>query len=525
MNRFQKSLTLLLIITISHFSAYSQLSKNWFNEDPSKDKFAGVSSDLAYEELLKKKKSTTVIVAIIDGGTDVSHPDLKEKIWVNADELPGNGIDDDNNGYVDDVNGWSFIGGKNGDVRQDTYEAVRVYNMYKPLYDGKNTSGLNDEQKKQYKQFTEAKKFIDTELAEAKKELAEYEKLKGQLDALKTALGSGDFKAEDVAMYQTQDTEFNKLKTGIASAMTSGVPFNEIYDDVVSGYDSYKTKVDFYLNTAFDPRTIVGDNYDNYSERFYGNNNVSGPDASHGTHVAGIVGADRDNDIGIKGVATDVQLMILQVVPDGDERDKDVANAIRYATDNGAKIINMSFGKDFSPGKKYVDEAVQYAASKDVLLVHGAGNDHSNIDKEANFPHPYYESTATREPAWLEVGAISSSGDIASFSNYGARKVDILAPGVKIYSTIPDSGYANFNGTSMAAPVVAGIAAMIRSYYPDMTAVMVRKVIMDSAIKMPIKTVLPGTKKKKVKYSKLCATGGIANAYRALKVAEAYSRK
>ncbi len=524
MIHFKKKLLLLLIASITHFSTYAQLSKNWFNEDPSKEKFAGVSSDLAYEELLKQKKSTTVIVAIIDGGTDITHPDLKDQIWVNSDEIPGNGIDDDSNGYIDDIHGWSFIGGREGDVSYDSYEAVRVYKMYQPLYEGKSAGGLNDEQKIQYKQFHEAKKFIDRELAEAKKELQEYEKLKSQLDALKTALGSGPFKAEDVAMYQTQDSEFNKLKTGIASAMTSGVPFDEIYDDVMSGHKSYSDKVNYYLNTTFDPRAIVGDNYADYSERFYGNNNVAGPDASHGTHVAGIVGADRDNGIGMKGVAADVQLMILRVVPDGDERDKDVANAIRYATDNGAKIINMSFGKDFSPGKQHVDAAVQYAASKDVLLVHGAGNDNSNIDEEANFPHPYYESTGTREPAWLEVGAISSSGDIASFSNYGAKKVDILAPGVKIYSTIPDSGYANFNGTSMAAPVVSGIAAMIRSYYPDMSAVMVRKVIMDSAIKMPVKTIRPGTKKKKVKYSTLCATGGIANAYRALKVADAYSR-
>ena len=517
---FKLTYIFFVALILSPGNATCQLSKNWFNEDPAKDKFAGVSSDIAYEQLLKGKIPDTVIVAVIDGGTDVTHPDLVQNIWINPREIAGNGIDDDKNGYADDINGWSFI----GDVQYDNLEATRILRKYKPLYEGKRTSGLTKEQLAKYKQYMVAKKQVETELKTAKMELAEYSKLKMQLDGLKLALGNNGFKAEDVIAYKSDDAEFNKLKTAIASAMSNGVPFDEIYDPIVEGYKIYDAELKYQLNTGYDSRKVVGDNYDDYTEKYYGNNNVTGPQPLHGTHVAGIIGAVRINNIGIKGVASNVKLMIVRVVPDGDERDKDVANAIRYAVDNGAKIINMSFGKAYSPGKIFVDEAVKYAASKDVLLVHASGNNGANIDKAANFPNAIYTSTGKREPSWIEVGAISSSGDAASFSNYGAERVDILAPGVKIYSTLPDSTYGKENGTSMAAPVVSGIAALIRGYYPQLTAAHVRQIIMDSAIKISTKTPLPGSKKKKVKYTKLCVSGGIANAYRALQIAAQYAR-
>ena len=512
----------ILLTAIATSDATAQLSKNWFNEDPGTDKYAGVSSDLTFKELVKGKEAKPVIVAVIDGGTDTAHPDLKNNLWVNEDEIAGNGKDDDGNGYIDDIHGWSFIGGKNGDVGYDTFEATRLYKKYKPLYEGKSTSGLTPEQKKEYQEYQKAKAVYEKEITESKKELAEFEKLKKQLDDMKLAMGGDDFKAEDVANYKSTDEEFNKLKSGIASAMSGGMEFNEIYDEIAGAQKHYEGMVKYQYNLDFDSRNIVGDNYDNYSEKNYGSTNVAGPEASHGTHVAGIIGADRTNDVGIKGVASNAKLMIVRVVPDGDERDKDVANGIRYAADNGASIINMSFGKSFSPGKKYVDEAVRYAVSKDVLIVHASGNDGSNIDKTPNFPYPVYEN-GTRESAWIEVGAISSSGDAAPFSNYGAKTVDVMAPGVKIFSTLPGGEYGNENGTSMAAPVVSGIAAIIRGYYPSLKASQVRQIIIDSSIKLPSKTQLPGSKKKKVKYSKLSVSAGIVNAYRAIKLADTYT--
>lgn len=465
-----KILVLIASVFISQ-SVHAQLSKNWFNEDPQKNQFAGVSSDLAHEKLLSGKQLNPVIVAVIDGGTDVSHPDLKDNIWVNEDEIPGNGIDDDKNGYTDDVNGWSFIGGKSGDVAQETLEGTRLYRKLKPQYEGKSKSGMSPEKAEEFDHYQKVKAWYNKELKEANESLAVFTKMKKNLDDLKSAMGTEDFTADEVMKYNTSDQEFGKLKSGIASAMSNGVKFDEIYADVAEGYKQYYNMVHYYLNPEFDPRSIVGDNYDDYKQHTYGNWNVTGPEADHGTHVAGIIGALRDNGVGMKGVASNVRLMIVRVVPDGDERDKDVANGIRYAVDNGAKIINMSFGKSFSPGKKYVDEAVRYAASKDVLLVHASGNDASDNDKVRNYPNPWYEGTSIREPAWLEVGAISSSGNAASFSNYGVKTVDIFAPGVEIYSTIPGGAYKNENDTSMAAPVVSGIAAMIRSAYPSLTAV------------------------------------------------------
>ena len=510
---------LLIFFTNISISASSQDLKNWFNEDPDLNKFAGVSSDLAHEKLLDSKKSTTVIVAVIDGGTDVNHPDLKDNIWINSKEIPDNGIDDDGNGYVDDIHGWNFIGGPDGDVGRDNMEAVRVYNKFKPLYDGKNKSGLTTVQKSEYEMFINAKKKIDEKLIEGNENLTVYTRMKQILDSIKLEIGLDEFTSEDVMSVKSENDEFNQVKTGVAAAMSNEVSFDDIYKDIDEGYQYFNSSVNYHYNISFNSRHIVNDNYEDYSERFYGNNNVVGPDALHGTHVAGIIGAVRDNDIGINGVAADVKIMVLRAVPDGDERDKDVANAIRYAADNGAKIINMSFGKPFSPGKKHVDDAVRYAASKDVLLIHGAGNAAKNLDKTSNFPNPFYEDTKTREPAWIEVGAISSSGHAANFSNYGVKKVDVFAPGVSIYSTMPDGEYDFQNGTSMAAPVVAGIAAIIRSHYPELTAVQVKQVILDSSIKVPFKTTRPGGKKQ-VKFKKLSSTGAIVNAYKAVILAD-----
>jgi subtilisin family serine protease len=278
--------------------------------------------------------------------------------------------------------------------------------------------------------------------------------------------------------------------------------------------------VDYHYNLDFDSRNIVGDNYEVATERFYGNNKVSEPNGEHGTHVAGIIAADRNNGLGIKGVSDQAEIMVLRVVPDGDERDKDVANAIRYAVDNGAKVINMSFGKAFSPYKNVVDEAVLYALSKDVLLVHAAGNDHKNLEIENNYPND--KVTNYNASNWIEVGASSWKNKKlipADFSNYGKQSVDVFAPGVDINSCIPDNKYESFNGTSMASPVTAGVAAVLRSYYPALSAAEVKEIIMQSAIKVKGKVLIPGTKKK-VKMNDLCVSGGIVNLYEAVKLAE-----
>jgi subtilisin family serine protease len=321
------------------------------------------------------------------------------------------------------------------------------------------------------------------------------------------------------------------METNIQRIMVSQLK-NSSYDEfyntqILPGFEHFKNQVEYNLNVDYDPRAIVGDDPNNSKERFYGNNDVTGPDAKHGSHVAGIIGAVRTNDIGIKGVADNVVIMGVRSTPNGDERDKDVANSIRYAVDNGAKVINMSFGKSYSWDKAIVDEAVKYAVSKDVLLIHAAGNDNKDLEVEPNFPDPEYVGGG-KAASWITVGASGWTNDgkiKANFSNYGKTKVDVFAPGVNINSTVPGSKYEKLNGTSMAAPVVAGLAALIRSYYPKLTALQVKDIIMKSVVKVNQSVEVESESGvKTIPFADLCVTGGIVNAYNALQLAADYKK-
>ena len=284
--------------------------------------------------------------------------------------------------------------------------------------------------------------------------------------------------------------------------------------------EQFKTQLAFQLNKEFNSRKCIGDNYNDVTDKNYGNNRVSSPGGDHGTHVAGIIAAVRNNNLGIKGISDNTKIMVLRVVPDGDERDKDIANSIRYAADNGAKILNMSFGKALSPNKKVVDDAVKYAISKDVLLIHAAGNEESNTDTIENFPSPSYFNTKEKATSWIEVGAstwMKKKNLTAPFSNFGKQTVDVFAPGFDIYSTISENKYASFSGTSMAAPVVAGVAAVLRSYFPEITAAQTKSLILESAIKYNKKVFIPGTNTKAM-LSEISVTGGLVNLYQAVEL-------
>jgi subtilisin family serine protease len=288
----------------------------------------------------------------------------------------------------------------------------------------------------------------------------------------------------------------------------------EDYYEHVSGLAEYG------LNPEFNPRDIVGDNYENLDNRIYGNNDVIGPTSDHGTHVAGIVGAIRENNLGAVGIADNIELMILRTVPDGDERDKDVANSIRYAAENGAKVINMSFGKGYSPQKEYVDAAIQFADSMGVLMISGAGNGSDNIDSTESYPSRFYNNGG-QAVNYLSVGASSWQSDstlAAGFSNYGKSNVDLFAPGVDVYSTYPDNEYQKNSGTSMASPVVAGVAALIMSYYPELSATEVKEIILETVTEVNQVVYKPGTREP-IPFSDLSRTGGIINAYKALELA------
>lgn len=511
-------------------TAQDAAPENWFNLDKSQDNVSGVSTEKMYKELLKDRASQTVVVAVIDSGVDPKHEDLKSVMWVNRDEIPDNGIDDDKNGYIDDINGWNFLGGKNGEnVNHETLEITRLVAHYQKKYEGKDPSALSKKEKKEYKRY----KKLEQEIADKREEVSQqgmgYIMFASAIKKIKTGIGKDNISVDDLKAFKTEDEEVANMLTRLIDIMDKqGASFAEIEKQVVGASDYFNGQLNYYYNTEYNPRSVVGDNYSDSYERNYGNADVQGPDALHGTHVAGIIAAARDNDLGIKGVANNVEIMSIRAVPDGDERDKDIANAIIYAVDNGASIINMSFGKGHSWDKEAVDKAVKYAAKKDVLLVHAAGNSNLNTDEEDNFPNDRYKKRGwfrkKMAKNWIEVGALSWKGGenaVASFSNYAKNNVDIFAPGFHINSTTPDQGYQSLSGTSMAAPVTAGVAAVLRSYFPALTAVQVKDIMMSTTTPVKQKVKKPGHKDGDalVDFSSLSKSGGIVNAYLAVQKA------
>lgn len=513
----------LLLCTAGLFA--QSAPQNWWDLDRTDDSFPGVSAKKAHE-YLKGKQAQTVVVAVIDSGVDIEHEDLKDAVWTNPGEIPGNGIDDDNNGYVDDIHGWNFIGGKDGrNVNYENLEVVRLYNAYKKKYNNRNRDGLSKDEKKEFDEYKEFEKTIEEERAQLMPQANQIYMMKEALDAVVTKTGkkAENVTAADVEALTDKDQMTSVIKQMVARATAEGETFAGLYSQIDGYADYLKQSLDYNYNPDFDARDIVGDNPGNLDDRFYGNNDVEGPDAMHGTHVAGIIAAVRDNNLGVDGVGgAKVQIMSVRTVPNGDERDKDVANAIRYAVDNGASVINMSFGKGQSPYKGAVDAAMKYAEKNDVLLVHAAGNDGKELTLENNYPNDTYEGKKKTGKTWIEVGAATpdyGEGLAASFSNYNKKYVDVFAPGAQIYSTVPDDGYQNLQGTSMAAPMVAGIAALVRSYFPDLKATQVRDIILQSALPASLEVTMPGSEEM-VNFGELSATGGLANAYSAVKLAE-----
>lgn len=505
---------------------------NWQNMDLQKDSVFGISTEKAYSELLQHKKSHTVVVAVIDGGVDTAHEDLKPVIWINKKEKPANGKDDDHDGYIDDVHGWDYIGGPTGDVAHDNLEVVRLVREQKPLYDSLEKLGsIPDRYKQGYETYQKMTKEFETARNNAEQTVEGITRFKVILDSMVKKMGKDSPTVADFQAYTPADGPEEHVKMILVRNMQHGMTYNNLVaEGIEAPLQHFKDELAYHLNINYDPRSIVGDDYNNTGQRDYGNADVTGPDALHGTHVAGIIGAVRHNGIGIDGVADNVRIMIVRVVPDGDERDKDVANGIRYAADHGAKVINMSFGKGWPKDKAVVDSAVKYAISKDVLLIHAAGNDAKDLDdpENPNYPNPYYADSSGTADAWLTVGATGYTDDstlVAPFSNYGKKSVDVFAPGVQIYSSIPGSKYTLESGTSMACPVVAGLAALIREYYPKLKAIDVKKIIMESVVKPSHSVVIGhGDKHRTVTLSDISVSGGIVNAYQALQLAKHYRR-
>ena len=505
----------------------------WSHMDLQTDSIPGMSIAKAYQ-FLEGKKGTTVIVAIADSGVDVEHEDLKNVAWVNLKEIAGNKIDDDNNGYVDDIHGWNFLGSKDGKIiNSDQLELTRIVKKGMDKFGDKKASEITDADKTEFQQYLNLKEKYTKSVDAHNQELINLQQTEDRLNQIaqnfkevKTFLGKDDFTVEDLKRAKPESAQLAAKIADVTNMVSRGMSEAGLLDykkqllDYKKGKDASKS-----YDLDFNERQSLGDNLNDITDIDYGNNNVIGSKdlESHGTHVAGIVAASRNNGKGVNGVANNVKIMAVRVVPDGDEHDKDVALGIRYAVDNGAKVINTSFGKAYSPNKKWVYDAIKYAAKKDVLIVNAAGNDGKDIDIEKTFPNDSEDLVNEISDNVLTIGAMSLHYDEklpATVSNYGKMNVDVFAPGVDIYATMPKDKYAPNSGTSMAAPSAAGVAALVRSYYPQLSARQVKHILMNSGIKINFKVIKPGTKDEKVSFSDLSVSGRVVNAYNALKMAD-----
>lgn len=491
------------------FNALTELEKqNWMHLDLVVDTIPGMSVDKAYNELIKNKKGKTTIVAVLDSGIDIRHEDLDGVIWRNKDEIPNNNIDDDNNGYVDDVNGWNFL----GDTYHEQLEFVRLL-----------TSGNTN-----HPRYKEAQAEYELQLKKYTGLKSQYDQIWQQFDnadkALVKELYKDEYTLEEVNAIDTKNQSIQQSINVIRFILNNGFDTNvAARTQLQSDITAINERLDYNLNKNFKGRK-TSDDPDDFSQKTYGDHIIlpKTPEESHGTHVAGVIAAERDNNRGMRGVANNVLIMPIRTVPNGDEYDKDVALAIRYAVDNGAHIINTSFGKSFSPHSNKVREAIIYAARNNVLIVSAAGNDKENLDTKNSFPNDAIDGSAEISDNFLSVGALApktGSNMVASFSNYGKREVDVFAPDYDMYSPKPENGYAFINGTSFAAPAVAGVAALVKSKYPKLSAAEIKQIIIDSGVRLTTKVVVGGDAGNIKTFDQLSKSGKIVNAYNALLLA------
>lgn len=491
---------------------------NWYNTK------LGMSTDKAYKKL-KKITPDTVVVAVIDSGVDIKHEDLKGHIWTNKNEIPGNGKDDDNNGYIDDVHGWNFLGNANGkNEAHARLNVTRTYARLKPKFDGVDSANVACEDRADYKLYLKAQKEVEDNRKKYENYIQQTENFRDNMlpmmpSMIAKMMNADSLNAADLAKWKPKDARGKRMKS-IGEAILNGQLSKEALDEQVQ---ELKNSLKYHYNPDFNGRKIVGDNYLDLSDTHYGNNDVAGPKPFHGTHVSGIISAIRGNEFGGDGVANCAKIMVLRAVPDGDEFDKDIALAIRYAVDNGAKVINASFGKDFSSRPKAVYDALKYAEDHGVLFVHAAGNDNKRLIDNPNFPTQYYDFASKPLTNMLTIGASTRHHDgslAASFSNYGFYRVDIFAPGSEIYNTVPGNKYQILQGTSMAAPMVTGVIALLKGYFPSLTMMEIKDIILQSGDDFgDTEQTVPGTSKK-VKFSTLSETGKVVDVLSAVKLAQ-----
>ncbi|WP_046742920.1 S8 family serine peptidase [Kordia zhangzhouensis] len=523
----------------NHYISKTEIKKlikkdkyNWQHKDIFKDSIPGISLEKAYKTILPKLKGDTIIVAILDTGIDISHKEFKGVFWKNRDEIPNNAIDDDQNGYVDDIHGWNFLGNDKGEnVFISNYESTRFLRLYDTVFKNKDINSFTGRDKLLYKQYQHVVKNHNSKLEKAKKALDEYSRAYDEYEKMINALNkyfpNEKFTLEKLNLIKTDNDTLKYYIEEAKKCVTYKI------DRDWFEYKKKKVTVRYEKHlgvSGYNESDIIGDNPNTLKDKGYGNNDIKGEKLTHyhSTQVTGVLAGNRNDDEGVKGITNLVKIMPIRLAALGSERDKDIALAIRYAVDNGAKVINMSFRNDFSTRREWVDEAIKYASEKDVLLLIAAGNESKNSDIYFNYPNDQIENDNDFANNFIVVGASTHKKNlISSFSNYGKHNVDIFAPGEDIYTSNPENEYAFIDGTSLATPIVSGVAALIRSYYPNLTAAEVKQIIMESGVSFDIMVNKPSSSKEKelVPFSSLSKSGKIVNAYNALLMAEEVSKK
>lgn len=507
----------------------------WYHEDFSSSNIYGVNTQNAYKYLESKGlKIKPVIVGVLDSGVQVDHPGLIKNMWKNVNEVPNNGKDDDGNGYIDDIYGWNFSGGKNGDVDVDNMEVTRVVKKYQSKFEGPNSTENKANQAKmpeEFKMYMKSKEIFTKKSVEAKQNYETYKRISEMIPSMISLLNGQNLTQEVIAAIKPATPEQSMAVSVLGQlsrdpSITGKSPAEvqkSLQAQMKEALDYYEPQATKQYNLDYDPReSIVGDDYDNYAEKSYGNNHYEGPDAQHGTHVAGIIAGLPQGDEVQYGVGyKTAKIMTVRAVPNGDERDKDIANAIRYAVDNGARILNMSFGKPVSPGKEEVWNAFKYAESKGVLLVKAAGNENEDIVENVYFPTNYREVTEAKPfiNNMIVVGASTNDNEFlrASFSNYNQKLVNVFAPGDKIYSTVPKGKYEYLQGTSMASPVVAGAASILLAYMPNLTPAQIIESLVKTSNKSTVNAMISSNTNNR--FDLISEAGGVIDVKKAAEYA------
>ena len=500
----------------------------WALLDPDKDGYEGTRTETLFQYIQTmdiKQEPESVIVAVMDTGIDIEHPALKNNIWYNLTEVNGiPDVDDDGNGYVDDFYGWSFL----GNVRNLSLEVTREMVRLK-----KGNVSPNDNYYKKVKEEYETRKNEEEDY---------YDMIKSTVKEVKEAVDV--LKTKD---YPTDPEGLRKIKSRLngkyldAANMILGINiwFGLTPEELFEEEKNTSLKIEAFFN-PIETHLLIGDNPDILLEKNYGNNDITTANELHGTHVSGIIAA---NQKGV-GQAPFAKIMCLRTVPDeGDERDKDVGNAIRFAVDNGASVINMSAGKYFSVNPDFVINAIKYAEENGVLFVVSAGNEGVDIEQVINYPPKFYTENGEIKffsnmivvgaNSWMKKWSSDKDPDdlnygfdlAASFSNYSDKVVDLFAPGVEIYSTVPGGKYESASGTSMSSPEATGVAAIIKGFFPHLTAQQLKIILVSSVRKYDGLKVRIKGRNSRVLFSSLSKSGGVIDALNAYQLAdEKYGR-